>query len=59
MFADRSVKILQGVREIFEIIDITEENEASGSDIGDGKIILIGRNISGVDFAGSIQACLD
>lgn len=59
VFTDHSVKLLQGVREIFELTDVPEENEGSGNYVGDGKIILIGRNITGVDFAGSIQACLD
>lgn len=58
VFADRSVKLLQGVREIFELIDLPSDENASNSQNGDGKIILIGRNISGVDFTGSFQACL-
>ncbi|EME79002.1 uncharacterized protein MYCFIDRAFT_166906 [Pseudocercospora fijiensis CIRAD86] len=36
------LKILQGVREIFELIDAVEDGSADGVD---GKIVIIGRNI--------------
>lgn len=58
--ADGRVKMLQGVREIFELIDgaapkggeHTTEREA-------GKIVIIGRNINGAEVAKSFQQSLD
>jgi G3E family GTPase len=48
IFEDGSVKMLQGVREIFELIDAssTSTNDASADNqAATGKIVLIGRNI--------------
>ncbi|KAH6685670.1 COBW domain-containing protein [Plectosphaerella plurivora] len=49
VFEDGSMKMVQGVREIFEILDSDEK--AGGAT---GKIILIGRNLQGVDFEKSL-----
>lgn len=38
---DRSVKLLQGVREIFEFVDGEVD-----PDMNEGKIVLIGKNVS-------------
>jgi hypothetical protein len=46
VFKDGSIKIVQGVREIFEIFD--SPNPSSGAT--EGKIVLIGRGLPGVDF---------
>lgn len=46
------VKILQGVREVFDVVDCPTEGEEVPAL---GKIILIGRNVVGVDFEGSFQ----
>ncbi|GAW20171.1 hypothetical protein ANO14919_096680 [Xylariales sp. No.14919] len=50
VFEDGTIKIVQGVREIFEIIDwdMSIPNIDATSQIG--KIVLIGRNIHDVDF---------
>jgi G3E family GTPase len=49
VFEDGSVKMLQGVREIFELIDassVSSTSDASGrQSAASGKIVLIGRNI--------------
>lgn len=57
VFKDGSVKLLQGVREIFELIDIQEEGDDGDrkATVGDGKIIFIGRNVAGVDFKKSFD----
>lgn len=53
VFEDGSMKMVQGVREIFEIL---ESNEKAGD--ATGKIILIGRNLQGVDFEKSLHEVL-
>ncbi|KAF7553081.1 hypothetical protein G7046_g7207 [Stylonectria norvegica] len=54
MMANGDVKIMQGVREVFEINDVPRDEDTPK----DGKIILIGRNIAGVDFEGSLKQTL-
>lgn len=52
MLEDGTVKIMQGVREVFEI------NDAPNSDSEgplEGKIILIGRNLPSVGFEESFK----
>jgi G3E family GTPase len=44
IFEDGSVKMLQGVREIFELIDAPSSSTSSISGATTGKIVLIGRN---------------
>lgn len=56
LFDTGEVKMLQGVREVFELID-------SPSDAGEalptsGKIILIGRHLAALDFARSLDEAL-
>ncbi|PTD04598.1 hypothetical protein HYE67_003310 [Fusarium culmorum] len=46
VFANGDVKMLQGVREVFEINDGPSGDETPK----EGKIILIGRNVAGVGF---------
>lgn len=55
VFGNGSEKILQGVREIFEIL---ESPEASGErdPSRQGKIILIGRYLDGIDFDASLAS---
>lgn len=51
--ANGEVKIVQGVREIFDILDATKQSEDCTNEdatIGSGKIVLIGRYLQGVDF---------
>ncbi|TDZ61055.1 COBW domain-containing protein 2 [Colletotrichum trifolii] len=57
VFENGDVKLIQGVREIFEILDSPDQSrEATGS--RQGKIILIGRHLQGVDFEKSLMATL-
>ncbi|KAH6895503.1 CobW/HypB/UreG, nucleotide-binding domain-containing protein [Thelonectria olida] len=51
VFDNGDVKILQGVREVFDIVECPTDQEVPA----EGKIILIGRNVVGVDFEGSFQ----
>jgi G3E family GTPase len=59
-FTDRSIKIVQGVREIFEIMDeretVANENITSKSD---GKIVFIGRSLNLELFKASIFEALE
>ncbi|KAJ3565121.1 hypothetical protein NPX13_g7612 [Xylaria arbuscula] len=48
-FEDGTVKIVQGVREIFEIIDGQKPDADVDTAAQTGKIVLIGRNIHNVD----------
>jgi G3E family GTPase len=48
-FTDGSVKILQGVRKIFELIDSSQPAPATSTENSDGgKIIMIGRRLEGI-----------
>lgn len=49
------IKMLQGVREVFDLTDAPPTTEPPPSD---GKIIFIGRGLKNVDFAGSFSRCL-
>lgn len=50
------MKLLQGVREIFELIDAP-----AGADISstEGKIILIGRGVKDIDFESDFRKVLN
>jgi hypothetical protein len=50
--SDGSVKIVQGVREVFEILDAPNQNLSVDEKIAPlkGKIVLIGRNLSKHNF---------
>ncbi|QGI60100.1 hypothetical protein CEK26_004078 [Fusarium fujikuroi] len=54
VFANGEVKMLQGVREVFEINDGPLGDETPK----EGKIILIGRNVAGVGFEDSFKKAL-
>lgn len=45
-----SLKIAQGVREIFEIRDIRQDDATPTAAGRKGKIVVIGRQIAGLDF---------
>lgn len=47
VFKNGDVKLLQGVREVFELIDAPDGAEVSSTE---GKIILIGRGVKDIDF---------
>lgn len=56
VFSNGDVKLLQGVREIFELIDAP-----NGADISlkEGKIILIGRGVKDIDFESNLRQTLN
>lgn len=54
VFSDGSMKMIQGVREIFEILN-SEEKAGDAQ----GKIILIGRHLQGVDFEKSLLGVIE
>ncbi|KAF6814440.1 CobW/HypB/UreG [Colletotrichum musicola] len=56
IFDDGSVKLIQGVREIFEILDSPDKSREAAE--AQGKIILIGRHVKGVDFEQSLANTL-
>jgi G3E family GTPase len=64
MLEDGSLKLLQGVREVFELIDEKERVSGSGGKAAqiDGqpksKIVLIGRGLDEEAFSRSLKACL-
>ena len=56
---DRRVKLLQGVREIFELIDAPGASAESTSDRETGKIVIIGRNVSSQPNATTFQRSIN
>lgn len=56
--ADGGVVMLQGVREIFELVESTPSNQAS-HDYDNPKIVFIGRHISLDDIAAGLQQSLN
>ncbi|KAI0403916.1 vitamin b12 biosynthesis, cobw-like protein [Xylaria palmicola] len=55
VFGDGSIKIVQGVREIFEIVDGAKSTSGASTTAQTGKIVLIGRNIHNVGFEKSFS----
>lgn len=55
VFDNGDVKLLQGVREIFELIDAPEGADVSSTE---GKIILIGRGVKDVDFEANLRRAI-
>ena len=57
---DGKTKMLQGVREVFEIVDLDPPPAGTENDAnqGHGKIVFIGRGIAGLDFKGSLARAL-
>lgn len=55
IFEDGQIKMLQGVREIFELIDAPQND---GELPAEGKIIFIGRKLGDVDFVGSFKQAI-
>lgn len=57
--ADGSARVIQGVREVFEIRQVPQEtDENHPTDGSAGKIVLIGRGLDLPRFEASLQACL-
>jgi CCR4-NOT transcription complex subunit 2 len=55
LFDNGDIKMLQGVREVFEMTDAPASDEPPPSE---GKIILIGRGLGGADFEDSLKQIL-
>ncbi|KAK2032445.1 CobW/HypB/UreG [Colletotrichum zoysiae] len=58
IFDNGDVKLIQGVREIFEILDSPDQSREA-TQAREGKIILIGRHLKGVDFEKSLAGLLN
>ncbi|TKA72831.1 hypothetical protein B0A55_06041 [Friedmanniomyces simplex] len=57
---DGKLKMLQGVREIFELIDSASvSGESAKPPASEGKIVIIGRNIGSPETSASFQHSLD
>jgi len=50
-----ATKMVQGVREVFEITDIESKGETT---MGEGKLILIGRGVADIPWEASLRAAL-
>ncbi|QDS69371.1 hypothetical protein FKW77_004363 [Venturia effusa] len=64
MLQDGSMKLLQGVREVFELFDERESGTRSGEVAGanckaDGKLVLIGRGLDEEPFSTSLKFSLE
>ncbi|KAK6957800.1 hypothetical protein Daesc_000589 [Daldinia eschscholtzii] len=58
VFKDGSVKMVQGVREVFEIFDGEQVSNEDGLVPQAGKLVLIGRGVQGIDFERSLLSTL-
>lgn len=54
---DGTTKIIQGVRELFEIFDAPTSSEGDGASQA-GKIVLIGRHVIDFNFEKSLLAAI-
>ncbi|KAI5868561.1 cobW-domain-containing protein [Durotheca rogersii] len=54
VFDNGDVKMVQGVREIFEIFDLDSPSDPDGGTAQAGKVVLIGRGIQEVNFERSL-----
>ena len=59
VLADGTVKLLQGVREIFELMDAAEVSLQSAAGADCGKIVIIGRNVSTEPNATTFQRSIN
>ena len=50
--------MVQGVREIFEITDLSTEGTSEGEGMDTGKMVLIGRNVADQGWEESLMSCL-
>ena len=57
--SDGSVKIVQGVRDVFEIKDALEQTQQTQSDLEEGKVVVIGRDMANLDFERSYFSTVD
>jgi G3E family GTPase len=56
--ADGKEKIIQGVRELFEIFDSPSQGDGH-TPSESGKLVLIGRHLDDFDFEHSLKGCLE
>jgi len=59
IFSNGELKLIQGVREVFEILDEKERINAPGVSVQHGKIVLIGRGLKEEEFQQDVGKCLD
>ena len=53
--------MVQGVREVFEIVDLDRGGKRAGKGMEgsrEGKLVLIGRGLDEAAFGGSLRCCL-
>ena len=58
VFENGEVRMVQGVREVFDILNPLEKTTRSSDDLH-GKVIIIGRGIRGLDFEKSLRCTLE
>lgn len=60
-FSNGDIKIVQGVREIFEILDAPKSDQDGiiNTSKPAGKIVLIGRDLVGVPFEASFKSIIN
>ncbi|KAI0111895.1 cobW-domain-containing protein [Daldinia grandis] len=58
VFKDGNVKMVQGVREVFEIFDGEQASNEDGVVPQTGKLVLIGRGVQGINFERSLLNAL-
>ncbi|OTB08096.1 hypothetical protein M426DRAFT_317201 [Hypoxylon sp. CI-4A] len=58
VFNNGDVKMVQGVREVFEIFDSEKDSDQDGKPSQTGKLVLIGRGVKGIDFERSLLSVL-
>jgi hypothetical protein len=60
-FSNGDIKIVQGVREIFEILDAPKSDQDGLTNVSKptGKIVLIGRDLVGVPFEASFESIIN
>ena len=59
IFSNGDVKLIQGVREVFEIFDEKESINERSASVPHGKIVLIGRGLKEEEFLQDLGKCLD
>lgn len=52
-----ATKIIQGVRELFEVFDSPDPSHGDGANTT-GKVVLIGRHVTDYDFEASLLAAV-
>ena len=58
VFENGDVKMVQGVREVFEIFDGEQSSSQTNGLPQTGKLVLIGRGVQGINFERSLLSIL-